>query len=83
MTEPPEADAPEPGAHEHTDHCVCDIDLHEDEITSDAELPVASGGVALASVKEPPPDADGCDIDFTEAEPTRDDELPAATGGVA
>jgi hypothetical protein len=72
-----------PGSHEHDDHCVCDIDLKDDEITSDAELPAASGGVAAAAGEHPAEDSDGCDIDFNEAEPTADEELPAATGGVA
>ncbi len=69
--------------HEHDDHCVCDIDLRQDEITSDADLPVAAGGVASAPAVQPADDADGCEINFNEAAPTRDDELPVATGGVA
>ena len=76
-----QSDAPD--SHEHTDHCVCDIELHEDEITADADLPVAAGGVAAARAQLPADDTDGCDIDFSKAEPTPDEELPAATGGVA
>jgi hypothetical protein len=72
-----------PDAHEHDDHCVCDIQLEEGEITSDADLPVAAGGVASVGAKQPAEDADGCDLDFNLAEPTADDQLPAATGGVA
>lgn len=79
MAEQPDA----PDGHEHDDHCVCDIELNDDEITSDAELPAASGGVAPAVAAELAEDSDGCDIDFNEAEPTTDEELPAATGGVA
>lgn len=71
-----------PDIHEHDDHCLCDIDLQEDEFTSDADLPAAAGGVAAASVHVPD-DADGCDEDFTKAAPTTDEQLPAATGGVA
>ena len=78
------AKQPEPSDdHEHDDHCVCDIDLRQDEITSDADLPVAAGGVASAPAVQPADDADGCEINFNEAAPTRDDELPVATGGVA
>ena len=77
------AKQPEPSDnHEHDDHCVCDIELRQDEITSDTDLPVAAGGVARAPAVQPADDADGCDINFNEAEPTSDDELPAATGGL-
>jgi hypothetical protein len=79
MAEQPDA----PDTHEHNDHCVCDIDLHDDEITSDADLPVAAGGVAAAGGQPPAEDSDGCDIDFSTAEPTNDDELPVTVGGVA
>ena len=72
-----------PNTHEHDDHCVCDIELQDDEVTSDADLPAAAGGVAAAQAQAPADDADGCDEDFTKAEPTTDEELPAATGGVA
>jgi hypothetical protein len=71
-----------PDTHEHDDHCVCDIELHDDEVTSDADLPVAAGGVEPSRGAPPDADADGCDLDFT-SEPTTDEELPAATGGVA
>ena len=73
----------EPDAHEHDDNCVCDIDLNEDEITSDSDLPVAAGGVAAAHGQEGADDADGCDLDFNDAEPTTDEDLPVAIGGVA
>lgn len=33
------------GEHEHVDGCLCGIELTEDELTDDAELPEASGGV--------------------------------------
>ena len=69
-----------PDPHEHNDHCVCDIELNEDEVTSDADLPVSVGGVAAAPGQAA--DADGCDLDF-RAEPTADEDLPVAVGGVA
>ena len=67
----------------HDDHCVCDIELPEDEVTSDADLPVAAGGVAVAGGPQPAEDVDGCDEDFSKAEPTMDQDLPVAIGGVA
>lgn len=79
MAQQPDA----PKAHEHDDHCVCDIELRDNEITSDVDLPASSGGVAPAVVAQPAADFDGCDIDFNEAAPTADEDLPAATGGVA
>lgn len=33
------------GVHEHVDGCLCGIELTEDELTDDVELPEASGGV--------------------------------------
>lgn len=33
------------GEHEHVDGCLCGIELDDDELTDDAELPEASGGV--------------------------------------
>ena len=70
-----------PEIHEHDDNCVCDIELNDDEITADSDLPVASGGVAAAQEHEGADDADGCDIKFN-AEPTADGDLPVAIGGV-
>ena len=72
-----------PDTHEHDDNCVCDIELKEDEVTSDSDLPVASGGVAAAQQQQGADDADGCDLEFKEAEPTGDADLPVAIGGVA
>lgn len=72
-----------PDTHEHDDHCVCDIELRDDEVTSDFDLPASDGGVAAAQTKMPADDADGCDEDFTKFAPTTDEELPATTGGVA
>ena len=72
-----------PDTHEHDDSCVCDIELNDDEVTSDADLPVASGGVAAAQRHGGTDDADGCDLEFKEAEPTGDADLPVAIGGVA
>ena len=73
----------DPETHEHDDHCVCDIELNEDEVTADSDLPVAAGGVAAAPAQQGADDADGCDLDFNDAEPTADEDLPVATGGVA
>ncbi|MBZ9898544.1 hypothetical protein LB545_29990 [Mesorhizobium sp. BR1-1-6] len=35
-------------AHDHTDGCLCEVDLGEDELMDDVELPEASGGVERA-----------------------------------
>lgn len=39
-----------PGDHSHpedeTDHCLCDVDVDEEEATHDSALPQAEGGVA-------------------------------------
>lgn len=71
-----------PDTHEHDDNCVCDIELKDGEVTSDSDLPVASGGVAAAQGHEGSDDADGCDLEFKDAQPTADEDLPVATGGV-
>ena len=71
-----------PDTHEHNDNCVCDIELNHDEVTSDSDLPVASGGVAAAQGHVGADDADGCDLEFKDAEPTADEDLPVAIGGV-
>ena len=82
MTDVPPS--PEIHHHEdHLDHCTCDIELGPDEITHDAALPPASGGVQMAAATALDEDRiDACDADFTGGA-TTDDELPAATGGVA
>lgn len=36
----------EPDAHKGVDHCVSDVELTDDELTRDEDLPPASGGVA-------------------------------------
>lgn len=71
-----------PDTHDHHDNCVCDIVLHDDEATSDLDLPAASGGVAAMQGFTGTGDADGCDLDFNVAEQTADEDLPVATGGV-
>jgi hypothetical protein len=71
-----------PDGHEHGDSCVCDIALRDDEITSDSDLPAASGGVAAAQRHHGTDEADGCDLEFNDAEPTADEDLPVAAGGV-
>ena len=71
-----------PDTHEHDDNCVCDIELNDNEVTSDSDLPVASGGVAAVQGHEGADDADGCDLEFEDAEPTADEDLPVAIGGV-
>ncbi|MET0308423.1 MAG: hypothetical protein ABW023_06930 [Sphingomonas sp.] len=43
-------DAPDPIPEEAaTDACACDLDLPDDEVTQDTDLPAASGGVAKAA----------------------------------
>jgi hypothetical protein len=68
--------------HKHADNCVCDIELNEDEVTADSDLPVAAGGVEAAHGQEVADDADGCDLNFNDAEPTTDEDLPITIGGV-
>ena len=76
--------APENGHEDHVDGCVCDIELDDDEVTSDADLPEATGGVGVVQGSGAGlEDVDGCDLDFNESDPTTDEELPAAIGGVA
>ena len=75
--------AEQPGAPEDLECDACDIDLREEEITSDIDLPAAAGGVAAARGEELSEDADGCDDAFNKFEPTKDEELPVATGGIA
>jgi hypothetical protein len=76
--------APEDGHEDHVDACVCDIELDDDEVTSDADLPGATGGVIVAQGSSINlENIDGCDLDFNEADPTTDDELTAAAGEVA
>jgi hypothetical protein len=50
----------------------------DDEVTSDEELPVATGGVAAPApeILGNEDDVDGCELDFTAAEQTNDEELP-------
>ena len=48
-----QSSTPNPAAgHSHpedeTDHCVCDIEIGEDEATDDSALPAAEGGVAAS-----------------------------------
>ena len=61
----------------------CCIDLNDSEATSDADLPIVSGGVQGAGRGGGQDDSDGCDLDFAAAEPTADEDLPPAAGGVA
>jgi hypothetical protein len=69
---------------DEADGCVCDLELHDDDATSDADLPAAAGGVeTVHGQSADDDDTDGCDLDFNESEPTTDEELPVATGGVA
>ena len=62
------------------DACVTDVELREDEISSDEDLPGAEGGVELVASAEDV-EVDGCDVEFNEADATGDEDLPAATGG--
>lgn len=76
--------APAASGHDDVDGCVCDIDLPDDEATSDADLPASKGGVEAAREQGVDHDEiDGCELDFNESEPTADEELPVAIGGVA
>lgn len=72
--------------HEHIDGCLCDVGLGEAELTSDADLPAAKGGIQKSlrksSIRTRQDDAiDGCDLDFNAGVLTGDEELPAAKGG--
>jgi hypothetical protein len=58
----------------------CDVDFLEVDATPDEKLPVAVGGVKIASEGE---DVDGCDVDSSQSDTTLDEELPSAAGGVA
>ena len=82
MAEEPNPPAADQQQHD-VDGCVCDIELTAAEITSDADLPPAAGGVQTLAGEGADDEADGCDLDFSEAEPTSDEDLPVATGGVA
>lgn len=66
----------------HVDGCLCDIAVGAADITDDADLPAASGGLGLVPVQSEGEDQlDGCDIDFLAHAATGDEELPVATGG--
>lgn len=72
--------------HEHIDGCLCDVELGESELISDADLPAAKGGIEKSLRKSnirirQDDDIDGCDLDFTAGKLTEDEELPAAKGG--
>ena len=75
-----------PRAKRSEDADGCDLDFQDDP-TSDADLPPASGGVqqvATGGTQGADHDhADGCELDFDDAAPTKDEELPVAVGGVA
>jgi len=82
---PADGDAPTlPDDDEDADHCICGMEHLEDEVTSDEELPPASGGIETDEDEhqENEDDLDGCELDFTAAEQTGDEELPAAVGGI-
>ena len=72
---------------DEADNCLCGIELDENEITSDAELPAAIGGMEAADDRpdghEDSEDIDGCDAVIADTDVTTDAELPVATGGVA
>jgi hypothetical protein len=50
----------------------------DDEVTSEEELPVATGGITAPApeILGNEDDVDGCELDFTAAELTNDEELP-------
>jgi hypothetical protein len=65
------------------DHCTCSLELREDELTTDADLPPAAGGVAEADdAQGDEDDGDGCGIGFGAGELTMDADLPVTTGGM-
>lgn len=75
--------------HAHHDHddddpedgCLCDLELSDDELMADEDLPPSAGGVAsdVGTFEE---DLDGCDVDFAKGRKTADVDLPPSTGGV-
>jgi hypothetical protein len=69
---------------EGVDSCICGMEHLEDEVTSDEELPPATGGVTTSAEEflENEDDIDGCELDFTTAEQTKDEELPVSVGGM-
>jgi hypothetical protein len=75
---------PVPDDDEDADDCICGMEHLEDETTSDAELPQATGGIETAEEERlgDEDDVDGCELDFTAVEQTGDEELPVAVGGV-
>jgi hypothetical protein len=68
---------------DHLDGCLCDLKIADNDLTSDADLPPATGGVAASAAQhDEQPDLEGCGIAATADELTPDDALPAAVGGV-
>jgi hypothetical protein len=68
-----------------TDGCVCGMDHLDEDVTSDEELPNASGGVETDDEEQPDADEDdidACELDFTIDDQTTDEELPVAIGGI-
>jgi len=63
------------------DGCLCDLEITATELTSDADLPPASGGMRLAETPPGNDDEDACGCAITEA--TADEDLPVAVGGVS
>jgi len=59
--------------------CGCDADFRTADLTDDATLPAAFGGVEVQGEGE---ESDGCDIFFGGGLTTPDEDLPASTGGV-
>lgn len=69
--------------HEHVEGCLCGMELADDEITMDSELPEAFGALELMiAADDDMPDSDGCDLDFG-TDVTGDQELPVASGGAS
>ena len=62
------AGAPDRDGHEdHLDGCVCDLQIGDEEIMRDEELPATQGGVQFTSQQSAAgEDIDGCDVEFTE-----------------
>ena len=65
----------------HTDGCLCDIEIDDLDIVDDVDLPAASGGVLVVRSDGDDDETEGPDFELSEADATRDEELPPAVGG--
>ena len=70
---------------DEADGCLCGLDHLNEDITSDLELPITSGGVETGEEAQPDADeddVDGCELNFAAEDQTTDEELPIAFGGI-